>query len=160
MNPQDFVKLSEQVSVQIVSAAFGSAMLQSVSIGAGNKIQGIRNILFGDNLTVMGDYQIVIGDGKVTMEPWASEEARDIQLKSVQDYLKFFKVLHEQGTSPKDFYPKAEIVLNLICVMIRSIGVKPSDQPPVEQPSGEETKGPKIEEINDIEEDVKTMKRQ
>lgn len=155
MNPQDFVKISEQVSVQVVAGAFGSAMLQSVSIGAGNKIQGIRNILFGDNLTVMGDYQIVIGDGKVTMEPWASEEARENQLKSVQSYLEFFKVLHEQGTSPKDFYPKAETVLNLICVMIRSVGVKPSEQPPPE-----ETKGPKIEEVTDIEEDTKTMKRQ
>ena len=133
---------SADIAQQVARNAFSQAMMQNICFGVGNTFRGVRNIAFGDNLEIFGDYQVVIGNS-VTLAPWKSEADRDLQLKAHQDYLKMFENLDASGLCPKTFFPEAKAALQTIICLIRSVGVKVSAAP------AEEETGPKIEPVVD-----------
>jgi len=119
----------------------------NVSYGNNTNFYGMRNVTFGDDLTVVGDYKIVIGQ-KATTQNYASEDEKNRVLEIYRKSLDFYKELDADGVSPNGFYDRAKIVIEIICALVAA------------SPVPEDRSGPKIEEVKEAsKEEPTSMKK-
>lgn len=118
---------------------------------------GMRNVLFGDNINVFGDYNVVVGDhvshpAILNLE----NKSKDEYIKVHKEALEVYKNLDEKGISPKGFYQEAKIVITIICAIVESSKVKEEAAPSQEETPKETVDEPKVVEVVD---EPTTMKK-
>lgn len=130
----------------------------NVSMGSGNEFRGRNCVSVGDGIMSRGNFKVTIGD-KITLVPFPSEELMKNYIVIHQDILKTWKINDEDGDCPKGFFEKAEMAVNVVLMLARSVGFnRPAAEPtpapvptpaPTEPTPAPEQKGPLIEEINE-----------
>ena len=145
---------------ELTSFALGTNVV-NVSMGTGNEFRGRNCVSVGDGIMSRGNFKVTIGE-KITLTPFQSEEAMKNYIEIHQDILKTWKINDEDGDCPKGFFMKAELAINVVLMLARSVGFnRPAAEPeapvpastPVPTPAPTEPtpeqKGPLIEEINE-----------
>lgn len=142
MNNQEVQAILERSIRENTNSLFKLGVL-NVSYGSNVAFHGMRNVTFGDDLEVVGDYQVAVGQ-KVTHPSFDSEEQKTNTAALYEKTLAFYKKLDESGTSPKGFYEESKRVIEIICALVRSAPV------PV-PPAVAEEATPRVEEVHEPE---------
>jgi hypothetical protein len=108
--------------VGIVSEMLGQFRIQNMIFGEDSGAEGMRNVIFGDGIKVVGDYNVEVG--KKTTIPaylYTQPDARKAFITIHEKYLEVFRDMERRHISPKGFFAKAEPVIQCMLSIVRGI---------------------------------------
>ncbi len=108
--------------VGIVTDMLGQFRIQNMVFGEDSGAEGMRNVIFGDGIKVVGDYNVEVG--KSTTIPaylLTQADSRKAFLAVYEKYLEVFRDMERRHISPKGFFAKAEPVIQCMLSIVRGI---------------------------------------
>lgn len=108
--------------IGIVTDMLGQFRIQNMVFGEDSGAEGMRNVIFGDGIKVIGDYNVEVG--KSTTIPaylLTQADSRKAFLAVYEKYLEVFRDMERRHISPEGFFVKAEPVIQCMLSIVRGI---------------------------------------